>query len=120
MIKQYIKSYIFTPKRRASEFAGLQLAFGGSVIIRVLCVKNLPMFFDSTFIMGCQIYALTKSRYFQLRNIGKIRFLIREDVNKTLVRTLITPRFVYRNTLLYGVNSASLQRIYIASHLLNM
>ena len=102
---------IFTPKHKSNEFSGRQLAFGGSVITNAACVKNLGVFFDSKLSMECQINSVTRSCYFHLRNIGRIRSLVTEDACRTLVRSLITSRLDYGNALLHGVNSVSLQKL---------
>ena len=102
---------IFTPKRMANEFTGRKLAFGGSVISNASCVKNLGVFFDSKLSMDCQINSVTRSCYFHLRNIGRIRSLITEDACRTLVRSLVTSRLDYGNALLFGLNATSLQKL---------
>ena len=54
--------------------------------------------------MDKQCNAVTRSCYFNIRNIGRIRPYISEDACKTLVNSLVTSRLDYGNALLYGVN----------------
>ena len=58
---------------------------------------------------------LTKSCYFHLRNIGRIRNYITEDACKTLVNSLVTSRLDYGNALLIGTTKQltdKLQRVH--------
>ena len=58
---------------------------------------------------------LTKSCYFHLRNIGRIRNYITEDACKTLVNSLVTSRLDYGNALLIGTSKQltdKLQRVH--------
>jgi hypothetical protein len=52
-----------------------------------------------------QANAITKSCYFQIRNIGRNRSYTTEDAYKTLVCLLIASRLDYGNALLYIVNT---------------
>ena len=83
-------------------------------LTNVSFVKNLGTFFDRTLCMQKQASAITKSCYFQIRNIGRIRLYITEDTCKTLVCSLVTSGLDYGNVLLYGVNTniiSKLQRV---------
>jgi hypothetical protein len=58
--------------------------------------------------------SLAKSCIFQIRNIGRIRPYISNDVCKTLVSAIVTSRFDSGNALSFGVNASlitKLQRI---------
>ena len=58
--------------------------------------------------------AISKSCFFHLRNIGRIRPFITINACKTLVNSLVTSRLDYANVLLCGVNNkvlCKLQRI---------
>jgi len=59
----------------------------------------------STVCMQKQASAITKSCYFQICNIGRIRSYINEDVWITLVCSLVTSCLDYANALLYGTNT---------------
>jgi hypothetical protein len=64
--------------------------------------------------MKKQASAITKSCYFQIRNIGRIRSYTTEDACKTLVCWLVASRLDYGHALLYGVITniiSNLQRV---------
>jgi hypothetical protein len=102
--KQHI-AYCICTKHREKEFSECCLSFDGTIVINASFVKNLRMFFDRTLCMQKQASAITKSCYFQIRNIGRNRSYITEDACKTLVCSLITSCLDYGNALLYRVNT---------------
>ncbi|CAC5406528.1 unnamed protein product [Mytilus coruscus] len=65
---------LFTPK-----ISNCHLSFDGSIVSNASVVKNLGVYFDRTLSMEKQVNAVTKSCYFQIRNIGRIRQYITED-----------------------------------------
>ena len=96
---------VFAPKHRVKEFSECCLSFDGTIVTNASFVKILGIFFDSTLCMHKQASAITKSCYFQIRNIGRNRSYTTEDACKTLVCSLITLRLDYGNALLYRVNT---------------
>jgi hypothetical protein len=60
-------------KHRKKEFSECCLSFDGTIVINASFVKNLGIFFDRTLCMQKQASAITKSCYFQIRNIGRNR-----------------------------------------------
>ena len=95
---------VFAPKHRVKDISDVTISFGGSIIHDAPFVKNLGAYFDRTLCMEKQCNAVTRSCYFNIRNIGRIRPYISEDACKTLVNSLVTSRLDYSNALLYGVN----------------
>ena len=70
---------VFAPKYRVKEFSERCLSVEGTIVAIASFVKNLGNLF-------CMLkQASAKSCYFQIRNIGRIRSYITEDVCKTLV-----------------------------------
>ena len=105
---------LFTPKTRVKKFSNCHLSFDGTIVSNASVVKNLDVYFDRTLSMEKQVNAVTKSCYYQIRNIDRIRQYITEDACKTLVCSLVTSRLDYGNALLFEVNSGlkyKLQRV---------
>lgn len=105
---------VFAPKHKVSSMSNFQLSFDGTIVTDVSFVKNLGCIFDKTLSMEDQASAITRSCFYQIRNIGRIRSLITDDACKTLICSLVTSRLDYANALLYGTNSsvmAKLQRV---------
>ena len=97
------RTYCICTKHHEKAFSECCLSFNGTIVINASFVKNLGIFFDRTLCM--QVSAITKSCYFQIRNIGRNRSYITEDACKTLVCSLIASRLDYGNALLYRVNT---------------
>ncbi|CAC5370398.1 unnamed protein product [Mytilus coruscus] len=113
---------IFAPKHQLKHLSDFRLTFDRTVLSDVSCVKNLGMYFDKTISMEHQASAVTKTCFYQIRNIGRIRSLISVEAYKTLVCSLVTSRLDYGNALLYGTNTniiSKLQRVQnTAAHLI--
>ena len=91
-----------------------KLLFDGNIVHESAFVKNLGSHFDKTLSMEKQANAISKSCFFHLRNIGRIRPFISINACKTFANSLVTSRLDYANVLLCGVNNkvlGKLQRI---------
>jgi hypothetical protein len=102
---------IFTPKHRASEFSDCELLFDGTIIHESQFVKNLGAFLERSLCMEKQVSAISRSCFFHLRNIGRIRPYITTDACKTLVNSLVTSRLDYANVLLCGASNGALGKL---------
>jgi hypothetical protein len=92
---------VFTPKHRVKEFSECCLSFDGTIVTNASFVKNLGIFLDRTLCMQNQAIVITKSCYFQIRNIERNRSYTSEDACKTLVCSLkVTSRLDYGNALI--------------------
>ena len=81
-------------------------------------VRNIGVFFDNSMSMKDQITAISKSAYFHLHNIGRIRTAISYDCCEKLIHAFITSRLDCNNATLYGlpeVQYKRLQRIFNTS-----
>jgi hypothetical protein len=94
---------IFAPKNHVRDFENCHLSFDGTVVSDVSSVRNLGVIFDKTLTMEKQVSTITKSCFFHIRNIGRIRSYITKDACKTLVNSLVTSRLDYGNAMLYGL-----------------
>jgi hypothetical protein len=117
-------TYIVQGRIQDFKLGGLR-AEGGAKICGVFRVKNhdftptnhifsnfrggarrvRPPWIRPWLCMQKQVNAITKSCYFQIRNIGRNRSYTTEDACKTLVSSLIASRLDYGNALLYIVNT---------------
>jgi hypothetical protein len=67
-------------------------------------VRNLGIIFDSELNLVAQAKAVTRSCFYQIRQLRSIRRLVSVDAAKTLVNSFISSRVDYCNSLYYGVN----------------
>ena len=61
--------------------------------------------------MERHVNAISKACYYQIRNIGNIRWYIALDACKPLAHALITSQLDYGNALLYGLPSKLVTRL---------
>ena len=90
--------FIFNPKHQVGVYEELLLQVGNNTVSVSLSVKKV--YFDTSLTMERQVNAKSKTCYYQICNIGHIRWYITLDVFKTLAHALITSRLDYGNTLL--------------------
>ena len=74
----------------------------GTVIELSTSVRNLGVTFDSTMTMASHVSAVTRSCFYQLRQLRVIRRSLTDDAAATLVHALVSSRVDYCNALLYG------------------
>ena len=75
------------------------------------CVRNLGVMLDSNLSFNTHIKNITKSAFWHLRNIAKIKdFVCKQDLEK-LIHAFITCRVDYCNTLLIGLPQRSLRQV---------
>jgi hypothetical protein len=94
---------VFAPTHRVKDFSDCRLSFDGIVVSDVSCVRNLGVFFDKALSMEKRVSATSKSCFYQIRNIGRIRTYITDDACMTLVNSLVPSRLDYGNAMLYGL-----------------
>ena len=102
---------VFRPKHQSKTTNDYQLHVGTNTVHASKSVKNLGVHFDTSLMMEKQVNAVSKSCFYQIRNVGCIRRYVTTDACKTLVHSLVTSRLDYGNALLYGIPKSSLTRL---------
>ena len=73
--------------------------------------KNLGCTLDSELTLEPHANAITKSCFYQLRQIRSIRKLLSTDAVKTLVHSFISNRIDYCNSIFYGATGTVLAKL---------
>ena len=102
---------VFTSKQNNIDLSDFFITFDGSIIKPVPVVRNLGAYFDTTLNMEKHTSAVSKSCYFHIRNIGRIRNLVDDNTCKTLMHALVTTRLDYANALMIGVPVKVIQKL---------
>ena len=87
-------------KKRDSLPTDLYMTVAGHQIQPSSCVGNLGVTFDCNLRMEQQIANIVKVCYYQIRNIGRIRPHLTNELCKILVHALVTSRLYYCNSIL--------------------
>ncbi len=72
-------------------------------------VKNLGLIMDSDFKLNKQINSVSKSSFFQLRQLSKVKSFLSFNDFERVIHTFISARLDYCNGLYVGINQASLK-----------
>ena len=102
---------VFRPKHQSKTTNDYQLHVGTKTVHASESVKNLGVHYDNSLVMEKQVNGVSKSCFYQIRNIGCIWRYVTTDACKTLVHSLVTSRLDYDNALLYGIPKSSLTRL---------
>ena len=88
-----------------------RLTVGSADITSSDSVKALGVHVDKTLSMSKQISEVTKSNFFKLSNMYKIRKCLTEEAAKTMVSTMVISCLDYCNSLYYGLPDILLDRL---------
>ena len=103
--------WITTPRRRNLLPLLPALQMDDLSIQPVHCVRVLGVLLDETLTLDHHITNLTRSCYYQLREIKRIRRYVSASTLIHLVRSFILTRLDYCNSILYGLPDVQLNRL---------
>jgi hypothetical protein len=84
----------------------------GSTSVRVsTSVTDLGVIIDGELSMSAYVSSLSRTCFFQLRQIRAVRRSLDPDSTKTLVNAFVSSRLDYCNSLLHGINASQLNKL---------
>lgn len=99
------------PKSMLTKPYTFTLNIDDSPVHSTATVKNLGITFDSTLSFDHHIKSVTKTAFFHLRNIARLRPFLPVSDAQTLVHSFVMSRLDYCNSLFLGLPTKSLQRL---------
>ena len=104
---------VFRSPQAKQDLSGLSVIVGDSIIQQSSKVRNLGIIFDQFLSFDDYISSVCRSTHFHLRNIGRIRHLLSQNVAAQLIHALISIRLDYCNSILYNLPKNSILRLQI-------
>ena len=102
---------IFRSLLLRTDLSRVSISVGDSQILPSSKARDLGVVFDEYLSLDAHISAICKSTYFRLRNIGKVRNLIRTEAAAQLIHALISSRLDFCNSILYNLPSNKIERL---------
>ena len=102
---------IIGSKHNLSLYPNLSLHVGTTVVEPAHSVRNLGISMDSDGSMTSQVRGLCRTLNYQLWNIARIRKYLDQDSCHHIVRSLVTSRLDYGNSLLFGITGVQINHL---------
>ncbi|XP_029297016.1 uncharacterized protein LOC115014371, partial [Cottoperca gobio] len=102
---------ILGPKRLRNAFSNDIEGLDGINLASSTTVRNLGVIFDQDLSFNCHIKQISRTAFFHLRNIAKIRHILSQNDAEKLVHAFVTSRLDYCNSLLSGCPKKSLKTL---------
>ncbi|KAK5851958.1 hypothetical protein PBY51_023469 [Eleginops maclovinus] len=102
---------VVAPKPLLRKVGDLLLEVDGCYITPSPVVRNLGVILDPTLSFQSHIINITKSAFYHLKNISRLRPSLSASVTETLIHCFISTRLDYCNAILTGLPSKTLDRL---------
>ena len=102
---------LIAPKALHRKVGDFLLQIDGCSISPSSEVRNLGVILDSSLSFQTHIKSLTKSAFFHLRNISRLRPSLSDSAAETLIHAFVSSRLDYCNGLLFGLPKKDLDRL---------
>ena len=102
---------LFGPKQHRNTLSNDITTVDGFTLASSSTVRNLGVIFDPDMSFNSHIKQLSRTAFFHLRNIAKIRPILSQKDAEKLVHAFVTSRLDYCNSLLSGCPNKSLKSL---------
>uniref|UniRef100_A0A3Q3MWV1 Reverse transcriptase domain-containing protein n=1 Tax=Labrus bergylta TaxID=56723 RepID=A0A3Q3MWV1_9LABR len=109
----YAKSdiIIIGPKSLTNSIHNFSFTIDNSTLSPFPHIRNLGVIFDSQLSFDHHVTQLTRTAFFHLKNIARLRPLLSFSAAETLIHAFITSRLDYCNSILFGTPSKVLNKL---------
>ncbi|XP_072246412.1 uncharacterized protein [Leuresthes tenuis] len=102
---------LFGPERFREKLSSYIVTLDGISLASSSTVRNLGVIFDQNLSFDAHIKLVSRTAFFHLRNIAKIRNILSQGDAEKLVHAFVTSRLDYFNSLLLGCPTYSLKSL---------
>ena len=102
---------VLGPEHLRNKLTNDVATLNGIALASSSSVKNLGVVFDQDMSFISHIKQTSRSAYFHLRNIAKIRHILSQNDAEKLVHAFVTSRLDYCNSLLSGCSNKSIKTL---------
>ena len=102
---------VLGPKNLRNKLSKDILTMDGINLASSETVRNLGVIFDQDLSFNAHIKLISRTAYFHLRNIAKIRHILPQNDAEKLVHAFVTSRLDYCNSLLSGCTKKSVKSL---------
>ena len=99
------------PEHLRDQLSGDVVSVDGIALASNTTVKNLGVIFDQDLSFNSHVKQISRTAFFHLRNISKIRHILSQKDAEKLVHAFVTSRLDYCNSLLSGCSNKSLRSL---------
>ena len=104
------------PAKYEHQYENLSVNIDDCIISESSTVKNLGVIFDSHLTFRSHIKAITKTAFFHLSNIAKIRPILSLCDAEILIHTFVFSRLDYCNVLFSGLPSCATRSLQLVQN----
>ena len=107
---------VLGPERLRNSLSKDIITLDGIVLASSSTVRNLGVIFDQDLSFSSHIKQISRTAFFHLRNIAKIRGILSQTDAEKLVHAFVTSRLDYCNSLLSGCSNGSLKSLQLVQN----
>ena len=107
---------VLGPKHLRNSLSNDITTLDGITLASSTTVRNLGVIFDQDLSFNSHIKQISRTAFFHLRNIAKIRHILSQNDAEKLVHAFVTSRLDYCNSLLSGCPNKSLKTLQLVQN----
>ena len=92
------------------------MMFGVENIIPKSVVNNLGAYFDSTLMMEHQVQAVTRSMYYNIRPVAKVKPHLTSEACAKAINATVLSHLDYQNGVLVGASDTTIRKLQVAQN----